>query len=93
MRTYEKIRVFQVEGPGWYLVYLVLYLARELIGKLLLSLIKHGHIKSLERRLFILKHADKRQWLEHSLDNENLIETEVVRATEAGLMIEPCKEA
>ena len=38
--TYEKIRVFQLEeGPSQYLVYLVLYLAREIIGKLLLYLI------------------------------------------------------
>ena len=39
LRIYEKIRVFQLEGPSYYLVYFALYLAREIIGKLLLSLI------------------------------------------------------
>ena len=36
--------------------------------------IKHGHIGSLKKRLFTLKHTVKLKWLKHYLDHKNLFE-------------------
>ena len=51
----KKIRVTEIEGPCYYLVCLALYLAGEIIGKLLLSIItlaitSYGDICTVDSR-------------------------------------------
>ena len=45
--TYDKSRGFQLEGPGCYLIYLRLYLSREIIEILLSLIVRNRHLDSL----------------------------------------------